>query len=482
MPSDYRDLSRVDEMLKAHEARALSWSIAARMLFFGLFAALVILHLIGLLRPGIVAESETNALWVLGIQLAVLGILCYLVRLARREQHLIYVGVGSVLIDILALSGVVILWAITIDTPDGTDAFLMKNEVFSIAIVAMVVSAIALRPLYPLLSSAGFILLHLGIMIYVLSDDQVVTTDQFMDHFYGGAVNSGIFIVRIIMLGIVGLFLAGIARWAQKIIHDAVDLEISNFEIKEQQAQLIHEGKMGAMSGFVAGVAHEVNNPLGVVKSSLETSGRCASKLSEELAASSDGSKVSRILQVLKDNSYVARQAVERIANLVNSMKDFARLDEAEVQLADLRTGLDTTLSLIEPEKKGNVEVVKKYGEIPQIECRPKELNQVFMTIIVNAFEAMGGQGTVHISTTTVDDHVTIEIVDTGPGIPDNKISDLFEIGFSASKGRMSMGLGLPMAYRIIKRHGGELSVHSALNEGTSFKISLPVNRLTVLG
>ena len=142
--------------------------------------------------------------------------------------------------------------------------------------------------------------------------------------------------------------------------------------------------------------------------------------------------------------------------------------------------GWITTLSLIEPEKKGNVEVVKKYGEIPQIECRPKELNQVFMTIIVNAFEAMGGQGTVHISATTVDDHVTIEIADTGPGIPDNKISDLFEIGFAASKGRMSMGLGLPMAYRIIKRHGGELSVHSKLDEGTSFKISLPVNRLTV--
>ena len=178
-------------------------------------------------------------------------------------------------------------------------------------------------------------------MIYVLSDDQVVTTDQFMDHFYGGAVNPGIFIVRIIMLGIVGLFLAGIARWAQKIIQDAVDLEISNFEIKEQQAQLVHDGKMAAMSGLVAGVAHEVNNPLGVVKSSLETSGRCASKLSEELAVSSDGSKINRILKVLKDNSYVAGQAVERIANLVNSMKDFARLDEAEVQLADLRTGLD---------------------------------------------------------------------------------------------------------------------------------------------
>ncbi len=100
------------------------------------------------------------------------------------------------------------------------------------------------------------------------------------------------------------------------------------------------------------------------------------------------------------------------------------------------------------------------------------------MTIILNAFEAMGGTGTLRLNTETVDGHVTIAISDTGPGMPDDKLSDLFEIGFAASKGRISMGLGLPMAHRIVKHHNGELLVQSKLGKGTLFKISLPLNDL----
>ncbi len=477
MPLKHSDLSHVGMMLRTREGRVLTWSLGARLAFFTIFIVLLLLHLVGLVNPGIVAQTDVDAIASLAV-LAVASIFISLgFVLAKRGQRLFAVGFGSVLLDLLMLALLPLIWYKTVELPDGSPAFLMKNELFTLGMVVMVVNSMALRPVYPAIMAAGMIVIHFVIMQWVLADPRVTVTSEFVEHFYTSAVNPGIFVVRMLILALVGGFLAFLAWFARRNIRDAVELEVSNFEIKEQQAQLIHDGKMAAMSGLVAGVAHEVNNPLGVVSSSLETSERCAAKLAEEFTAST-GSKIDRILQIMKDSNNVALQAIERISKLVQSLKDFSRLDEAELQLTDLRADLDTALSLIEPDKKGKVAVVKEYGDIPQIECRPRELNQVFMTIILNAFEAMGGTGTLRLNTETVDGHVTIAISDTGPGMPDDKLSDLFEIGFAASKGRISMGLGLPMAHRIVKRHNGELLVQSKLGKGTLFMISLPLNDL----
>ncbi len=120
--------------------------------------------------------------------------------------------------------------------------------------------------------------------------------------------------------------------------------------------------------------------------------------------------------------------------------------------------------------------VLKDYEEIPPVYCRPQQINQVFMTLLVNAFEAMDGGGTLHIHTAATGDHVTVEIADTGRGIPREQMGKLFEIGFTAKSTRMSMGLGLPTGRNIIDRHGGSLSVESEVGRGTTFRISLPVH------
>ncbi len=472
------DLSRVGGMLKTREARVLTWSLGARLAFFAIFLVLLLLYLLGLIRPGIVAETDVDAIASLSILAVASCIISLGCVLAKRERHLLAVGIGSVLLDLVMLALLPFIWYKAMDLPDGSPAFLMKNELVTIGMVMIAVNSLTLRPMYPAMMAAGVIAIHLAIMQWVLGDPRVTVTSQFSEHFYTSAVNPGIFVVRMVILAMVGGALAFLAWFARRLIQDGVALEVSNFEIKEQQAHLIHEGKMAAVSGLVAGVAHEVNNPLGAVRSSLETSQIGASKLAGELAASSPGSKIDKILKVMKDSNRVALQAVERISNLVRSLRDFSRLDEAEVQLTDLHADLDTALSLIEPDVKGKVEVLKQYRDIPQIKCRPKELNQVFMTILLNAFEAMDGAGTLRISTEAVDGHIAIEISDSGPGIPDDLLSNLFEIGFAASKGRISMGLGLPVAHRVVKHHNGELSVQSILDQGTSFKISLPLNEL----
>jgi len=206
--------------------------------------------------------------------------------------------------------------------------------------------------------------------------------------------------------------------------------------------------------------------------SSVGTLEACTSKIEKALE---DKRQVGRVLDVQKENTGIIRKAGQRIAGVVQSLKNFSRLDEAELQKADVRAGLDSTLALILPETKGNAEVVKEYEEVPAILGRPKELNQVFMTIITNAFEAMGGEGTLRVHVAADDGRVTVEIADTGKGIVPEQLASLFDIGFGTKKGRVGMGLGLPTGKNIIDRQGGSLSVESDVGRGTTFRISLPV-------
>ena len=253
------------------------------------------------------------------------------------------------------------------------------------------------------------------------------------------------------------------------------------FQIREKQAQLIMQEKMAALSKLVAGVAHEMNTPLGVAISSMTTVERCASQISDVLeSAEGPGNvkndpSVNRALSLLQENSRTTSEAGRRMAGLVGALRDFASLDEAEFQETDLRAGLDSTLSLIHRDKIGRVHVVKDYQEIPPVYCRPRQINQVFMTLLVNAFEAMDGEGTLRIQSASKGNHVTIEIADSGKGIPPAQMAKLFEIGFAPKSTRVGMGLGLPTSRNIVDRHGGSLTADSEVGRGTTFRISLPV-------
>jgi signal transduction histidine kinase len=241
---------------------------------------------------------------------------------------------------------------------------------------------------------------------------------------------------------------------------------------------------MDAFANLVAGVAHEMNTPLGALISSMNISEECTSILSE--AAESDASadlrnsnpKADQALALLAQNSRIAKEAGQRIARLIASLEDFARLDEAEVQRVEIHAGLDTALALITSEMKGTVDIVKDYGDIPEIIGRPRELNQVFMALLANAFQAMNGEGTLKIITASSNENVTVEISDTGTGIDPRKIETLFEIGFETSKGRVGLGLGLPTAFRIVEEHGGSLTVQSEVGKGSRFIVALPQIRL----
>ena len=169
--------------------------------------------------------------------------------------------------------------------------------------------------------------------------------------------------------------------------------------------------------------------------------------------------------------------AGDRITELVSSLKNFARLDEAEFQKADIHEGIDSTLTLVQHELKDKVEVVKEYGEIPKIFCYPNQLNQVFMNLFVNAVQAIEEKGTITIETSADDTNVYVQIADTGKGIPAEDLDRIFEPGFTTRGTGVGTGWGLSISYNIIQKHNGDITVESGVGKGTEFVISLPIEQ-----
>jgi signal transduction histidine kinase len=165
---------------------------------------------------------------------------------------------------------------------------------------------------------------------------------------------------------------------------------------------------------------------------------------------------------------------VTRISNIVKSLKKFVRLDEAELQSADINKELDLTLDLIRHETKNKVEIVKNYSELPMIKCYPNMLNQVFMNILVNACQSIENAGTIVITTSFEDNTLTVKIKDSGKGIAQEKLDKIFTAGYTTKGVGVGTGLGLAISQKIIQKHEGKITVNSEIGVGSEFIITIP--------
>jgi signal transduction histidine kinase len=253
-------------------------------------------------------------------------------------------------------------------------------------------------------------------------------------------------------------------------------------EKKEMQDQLILQEKMASLGSLVAGIAHEINSPVGTLQSATDVVTRCVNRIESLFAEGKPLEDVSidewyrKALKILKENTELIAVAGGRIANIVRSLRNFARLDEAEYQRASLHEGLESTLTLLEGALKNRIMVVKEFREIPEMLCFPGQLNQVFMTLLQNATEAIEGPGTIRIRAFTKDDFVHIQISDSGRGIAPEKLKRIFDFAFSERGSRVKMRSGLVTAYSIVQRHRGNIAVESRLGEGSTFTVSLPMS------
>jgi signal transduction histidine kinase len=273
--------------------------------------------------------------------------------------------------------------------------------------------------------------------------------------------------------------------------HDDLELRVEERtrELRQAQGQMIMQEKMASLGSLVAGVAHEINNPLGAVSSATDTSRRCIERITElihscatleELLADQ---RFQQALRFLEQNTRISLAGTERIARIVSSLRNFARLDEAELQDADLHEGLDSTLVLLHHELKNTIEVTLEYGDIPSLLCYPQELNQVFMNLLSNAIHAHDGDGgQIRIRTWADHDTVFVSIADTGRGISAHNLGRVFDPGFTTKGVGVGTGLGLSISYRIIEKHRGDIRLESEEGKGSCFTVSLPRNLRERLG
>ncbi|MFB2922836.1 ATP-binding protein [Aerosakkonema funiforme] len=284
----------------------------------------------------------------------------------------------------------------------------------------------------------------------------------------------------------------------------AAELQAALQQLQKTQAQLIQTEKMSSLGQLLAGVAHEINNPVNCIYSNLPHTHRYIEDLlnllklyakhypqpHEEIQAEADAIDLEFLMEDLPKTLCAMQQGAERICEIVLSLRDFSRLDEKQMKPADIHQGIDSTLLILQHRLKAKgghpeIQVIKEYGELPLVECYPGQINQVFMNLLSNAIDALEmGTGennvfpipTIWISTQVIGDRVRICIADNGPGMTQDTHKQMFEPFFTTKPVGKGTGLGLSISSQIIEeKHNGKLECSSILGQGTEFVIEIPI-------
>ncbi|ERP87094.1 hypothetical protein Q666_03670 [Marinobacter sp. ES-1] len=265
--------------------------------------------------------------------------------------------------------------------------------------------------------------------------------------------------------------------------------EALNARLEQANKQLLQSEKLAAIGQLAAGVAHEINNPVGYVYSNLQTLENYLNDLFRLTDAIDTAASLEDLRQIrhnidynylredLKDLLSESREGIERVKTIISAMKDFSHIEEEEFKQADLHRGIETTLNVVNNELKYKAEVVRDFGELPHVECIASQINQVIMNLLVNAAHAIEDFGKITIRTRHQGDSVTLEVEDTGKGIASEHLNRIFEPFFTTKGIGKGTGLGLSLSFNIIKKHNGEIEVHSEPGQGTRFRITLPVTQ-----
>ena len=288
----------------------------------------------------------------------------------------------------------------------------------------------------------------------------------------------------------------------QQMRADTEALEQANSQLKSSQLALVQSEKMASLGQMVAGIAHEINTPLGYVQNNvaigqdlfLQIQTMIAgyetlvdNLLSEQVTEEQIAEQMQLITELRNDVN--AREmlgemqglmgdslyGIAQISELVLNLKDFSRMDAAATEAVDLNDCIASALNIGRNILKDKVEVIKELGELPRITCAPSQLNQVFLNLFTNAAQAMEGQGKLYIKTWPAEGWIHISVADSGKGIPEDILTRIFDPFFTTKPVGEGTGLGLAITHQIIQKHGGEIQVESRIGEGTSFHIKLPI-------
>ncbi|MFZ4860464.1 MAG: sensor histidine kinase, partial [Desulfuromonadaceae bacterium] len=256
---------------------------------------------------------------------------------------------------------------------------------------------------------------------------------------------------------------------------------------------IFQQEKMASIGQLAAGVAHEINNPIGFISSNLSTLNKYIDRLAEFISvgdaslADSEAAEIVnaarkrlKINYVMEDSHQLIAESLDgtaRVRRIVQDLKSFSRVDHAETAQINLNEALDTTINIAWNEIKYVATLTREFGEVPLINCFPQQLNQVFLNLLVNAAHAIGDkQGSITVRTWSGAGNVFVSVTDSGCGIPEEIRQKIFEPFFTTKDVGKGTGLGLSISYDIVHKHGGEITVESEVGQGASFIVRLPVD------
>jgi len=292
-----------------------------------------------------------------------------------------------------------------------------------------------------------------------------------------------------------------VAPWTVMTLHDisvirlvTMELEKAYADLKATQAKVIQTEKMASLGQLAAGVAHEINNPIGFISSNLYSLGKYVDRLSgfigkqeAYLAELADDqvkknfaqlrreTKLDFILEDITDLLNESREGADRVRKIVQDLKTFSRVDEADYKSVDLNECLESTLNIVWNELKYKATVEKNLAKLPPVPCYPQQINQVLLNLLVNAGHAITEEGVISLNSWQEGVFVYIAVKDTGCGIAAENIDRLFEPFFTTKEVGKGTGLGLSISYEIIQKHGGVILVESEIGAGSTFTIKLPL-------
>ncbi|MFZ6871226.1 ATP-binding protein [Undibacterium sp. Di27W] len=284
-----------------------------------------------------------------------------------------------------------------------------------------------------------------------------------------------------------------------ELVRRNTELTELNAKLSMAQEQLLQSEKLASIGQLAAGVAHEINNPIGYIFSNFATLENyikdlfsiiqayesaephiASASIKNELIEIKEDKELSFLKEDIPELVQQSREGIERVRKIVQDLKDFSRVDsQQEWQWANIHVGIDSTLNIVNNEIKYKADVIKEYGKIPDVECLSSQINQVIMNLVVNASHAITAErGKITIRTSCDDEHVFIEVSDNGSGIPKEIINRIFDPFFTTKSIGKGTGLGLSLSYGIIQKHHGKITVNSDIGIGTSFLISLPIKHI----
>ncbi len=247
------------------------------------------------------------------------------------------------------------------------------------------------------------------------------------------------------------------------------------------QNQLMQYQKMATLGQLIAGIAHEISTPVGSINSNINLFSRSLDRIKTILASESvpkelrEDQQLMQVLSVLVKLNESNKTACDRVVQIVQSLRSSARSDMTELREVDIHQELENALTLVHHEVKRRIKVIRRYGDIPECSCFPNRLNSVFVNMLMNASQAIEGEGQITIETFRDGDNIKVIFTDTGQGIPPENIEKLFDPGFTTKAPDEGTGLGLSICKQIMDEHNGKIEVESEVGIGTTFTITIPI-------